>query len=595
MQFQNSDLLLSSKELHTLLVCDVVESVAWMEFNEDEAIFRWQTLSSFVRRIANERVSTQIIKSTGDGFVLLFDDPISAIRVAVDINSFLHIENSKYANSRSLALRIGIHTAHIRRDAHDVYGHGINVTARIASLARPNEIIVSEVTRRELVDGLDANFEDMGECFLKHLAEPQRVYRVLSAQSNDEISTYYPIAPVEIPKPRVAVVPFKSIDKNPSWASIGDLIADGVIAQLGQSRSINMVSRLSTTCFQGREKNANEIGSLVNAHYSLQGSYLILNERLVLNVQLCDSKTNSVIWSERLSAPVSDLVQQESQICHELSTKTHDAITQTETEVAKTQPLPSVPSYGLLVAGINLLHDSTISHFAKSKEILDHLVERHPRSSTVRAWRAKWQLMKTFNGMTTDPKRDAQQALEDTQRSLDSDESHPLTLAVQGQIYSQFFGDGDKAVSALNQSLKRDQSESLAWLFKSAHSVMWGTPADAVFEVESALSLSWLDPQRYLFDMFYANALLTVHRHSDAIIAAKSSIRRNQLHAPTIRILLTAQYEFGDIVGAHDSLRLLMKIQPSLTITSYIGLGSSQAKTRIRCIEALRALGVPEN
>ena len=68
-------------------------------------------------------------------------------------------------------------------DRHDIYGSDVNLTARIATLAGPGEIVISSELRDQLTDGLDAELEDLGDCHLKHVAEPVRAYRVGQCRS----------------------------------------------------------------------------------------------------------------------------------------------------------------------------------------------------------------------------------------------------------------------------------------------------------------------------------------------------------------------------------------------------------------------------
>ena len=80
-----------------------------------------------------------------------------------------------------MQLRIGAHEAEFSRDRHDIYGAGVNLTARITTLAGPGEIVISAELRDRLTDGLDASLEDLGDCHLRHVAQPVRAYRLGTA------------------------------------------------------------------------------------------------------------------------------------------------------------------------------------------------------------------------------------------------------------------------------------------------------------------------------------------------------------------------------------------------------------------------------
>jgi len=182
-----------------------------------------------------------------------------------------------------------------------------------------------------------------------------------------------------------------------------------------------------------------------------------------------------------------------------------------------------------------------------------------------------------------------------TRRALDTEPENALTLSVEGLAYSQGLGDFDLANTRLNGAISSNPNESMAWLFKSVLSSMWGSAPDSVNEALFASALSPLDPLKYFFELITASALLANDKHIQAIEHANRSILANRHHAPTYRMLLTAQVEIGLMDEAQKTLRALLNEQPGLTVSSYLSIGSTNSVTRKRCAEALRALGLPEH
>ena len=217
------------------------------------------------------------------------------------------------------------------------------------------------------------------------------------------------------------------------------------------------------------------------------------------------------------------------------------------------------------------------------------LVQTFPR-----AWLAKWHIMRIIRGLSDSPQRDAQLALDQTRRALDSEPGNALTLAVEGHAHCQLFGDFKTAADRLTEAISSNPNEPMAWLFKSVLSTMWGSAEESVLEVEYASSLSPVDPLRYYFDLILASALLTNNDHARAIQHAKMSLRANRHHSPTLRVLMTAQVELGLTADASMTLGALRQEEPGLTVSSYLAIGSAGSITRQRCAAAMRALGVPE-
>ena len=158
----------------TIVVVDVVESVRLMQAHEADVIDRWRR---FVNEVRGEVLIThggRLVKSLGDGMLLEFANVPSAVAAALDMQQRIVPYNEAREATAAILLRIGLHTADVVVDDLDIYGTGVNLAARLAGLADPGGIVASAEVRDQLVPGLSAEVEDLGDCYLKHMAEPQR-------------------------------------------------------------------------------------------------------------------------------------------------------------------------------------------------------------------------------------------------------------------------------------------------------------------------------------------------------------------------------------------------------------------------------------
>lgn len=575
-----------------LLVMDVVESVRLMEQDEDDFVRRWQQLVQHAEQILPLH-GGRIVKSLGDGLMLEFANAQGCTCAAFAMQHFSKQANSSYAPAQQLHLRMGGHLASFVTDQHDIYGTDVNLTARFCTLAGPGEIVVTDDLRDCLTAELDADIEDLGECHLKHVENTVRAYRIGPAG-------HAPVIAASTPentdfRPTIAVIPFEARSNEPEHFVIGELIADGIIAQLSRSPDIRVISRLSTTAFRGRTAIMPEVQSRLDATFVLSGSYIASGGKILLMAELADTRKNEIVWAERVSGDTGDLLQTQSELLNGLAAATCRALIDAEVQQSLTQPMPRLDSSSLLLGGISMMHRSSMRDFDRSRQALDALIDRHGRIAAPRAWLAKWYVMRIIRGLSDSPQRDTQLALEQTKRALEFEPENALTLAVEGHAYCQLLGNFELADQKLAQSISSNSSEPMTWLFKSVLSTMWGTPSDAVNEVEFANALSPIDPLKYYFDMLSAAAFLTVNDHTRAIKYAQQSLKANRHHAPTLRVLLTAQTEADLIEDARLTLGLLLNETPEMTMSSYLALGSANSVTRQRCAVALRALGLPES
>lgn len=579
------------RQTKVLLVVDVVESVRMMEEDEDGFVKRWQRfVDDTVDRLL-PMYAGRLVKSLGDGLMLEFAEANRCAAAAFEMHKLIG-ELSHQSPRQPLHLRMGAHVAEFVVDRHDIYGTDVNLTARIATLAGPGDTVVTADLRDRLTAGLDAEVEDLGECHLKHVSLPVRCYRIAPV-GHARVVPDRQTAATDF-RPTIAVIPFETRSSEPEHFVIGELIADGVIAQLSRSPDIRVISRLSTTAFRGRTGSMPEVRSRLDASFVLSGSYVASGGKILILAELADARKKEIVWAERLSGDTVDLLQAQSDLINQLSRATARALLDCEIGHSLVQPLPRLDSSSLLLGGIAMMHRSSVRDFERSRQALDALIERHARIATPRAWLAKWHVMRIIRGLSDSPQRDTQLALEQTRRALDSEPENALTLAVEGYVHCQLLGDGATATQRLTRAIDANPNESMAWLFKSVLSTMWGAAEDSIAEVEFASTLSPIDPLRYYFELILSSALLTNNQHERAILHARQSLKANRHHSPTLRVLLTAQVECGRQEEARQTLRSLLLEEPGLTVSSYLAIGSGASVTRQRCASAMRLLGVPD-
>ena len=575
-----------------LLVLDVVESVRLMEENADGFVRRWQQLVAHVEQQLLPLHGGRLVKSLGDGLMIEFTNPQDCMKTAFAAHLFADQANQGVAPEQQLHLRAGAHIASFVTDHNDIYGKDVNLAVRLTTLSGPGELVTSAELRDELTEGLDADIEDLGDCHLKHVPEPVRAYRVGPAGAAPVVRSLSEVA-VEL-RPTVAVIPFEARSNEPEHFAIGELIAEGIIAQLARTSDLRVISRLSTTAFRGRESAMTEIQDRLDASYVLCGSYVVSGSRILITAELADTRNNQIAWAERSAGDVGDLLQAQSELLNQIAGAAHRALLDTEVQQALIQPLPRLDSCALLLSGVSLMHRSTTAGFQRSREALEALVERHQRSAVPRAWLAKWHIMRVVRGMSDSPERDAKLAFEQTQRALDVKPLSPLALAIQGHALCQLSGDTDASIRQIDESLRLNPNESLAWLYKSVWSSMWGSAEASVLEAETAATLSPVDPMKYYYDLMLSTALSINRDYEKSIEVGKRALRANKHHQPILRTLLLAQGESGRIEEAKETLRLLLQESPEFTIARYQGMGGSTSSPRQRVVAMLRQLGAPE-
>jgi len=140
----------------------------------------------------------RIVKNTGDGFLAEFASVVDAVRCAVEIQRGMGERNAETSEDRRITFRIGVNLGDVIVEEHDIFGDGVNVSARLEGLAEPGGIWISRVVRDQIRDKLPYPFEDIGEQSVKNIARPIRAY----AMSTAEVASLAPApTPAESSKP----------------------------------------------------------------------------------------------------------------------------------------------------------------------------------------------------------------------------------------------------------------------------------------------------------------------------------------------------------------------------------------------------------
>ena len=577
-----------------VLVIDLVESVRLMAANEAAVVDCWHRFMRHAQTVVLPQWRGRLVKSLGDGLLAEFNRASDAVRAALALHRFFQPVNANLPEPQRLHLRAGLNGTHLYVDAGDVYGHGVNLAARVASLGGPGETVVTANVRDGIIDGVDGVIEDMGESYLKHWPEPVRTWRVWPAGSMGNTERQRaPVMPQEDLRPTIAVIPFVGRGQTPEHEVIGDLIADGVITQLSRTGLLRVISRMSTTAFKGRSAELTEISTLLSAGYVLSGSYAVLSERVVINAELSDVRRNDVIWADRLIGPIEDLLQLHSQLILGLTDASSQALIKATVQRALVLPVPQLESHTLLMGGINLMHRSTARDLDRSRELLEAVSDRHSRVATPWTWLAMWHVFNVVQGRSPDAPTEFRQAIQLADRALDLEPTSSLALAIKGHVQCHLGTQLDESRQLLLQATEINPNDHTAWLYAGFWSTMWGDPADAVKETEKALALSPLDPQRFFTELLLAHSYLMADELQKAVDMCERSKKRNRCHLATLRILLTAQCELGNTVVAKQVLDELRTRQPGLTVGSFLAYGR-ESRMRMRIASAMRSLGLSD-
>lgn len=590
MSAAKASLLSSRLEERPLMVMDMVERGQGAIDPSNALMERWQRWTEQAHWLLLANHKGHIIKQWDRGLWMEFAEARHCVQAAFALNRLAKEMNARIDERQQLHLRTAAHLARYVRGEREPIEQDRRLTFHLSALAGSSEVLVTAELRDRLVNGIDADLEDLGTSAWQQ-ADHLRLFRATPCGERFVIGSE---TFGDDPRPGLAVLPFKADTPETSHWVIGDLIADGVISRLSHSICLRVIARRSTSVLRECD-GLDVIEQTLGATFIMSGRYRIENRRLIVTAELADARSHGLLWKGRLQYPVDDVFHEDSELLHDLARRPAHALSRVQVGRALTQPLPNFDSSALMLASMSMVHSHSIGTFQRGREVLLELIARHPKLALPKVWLGLWHAFNVIQSRSSNAASDVALASEQTQRALHVEPNNAMALAVRGYIQCQLLGDPELARQSLTSAIEANPSEPMAWLFMSLHSAGWGSGCWAVTEARFGYSLSPVDPLQYFFDLLMANALLANEQREQAIAYGRQSLRANKGHVPTLRMLLTAQTEMGREKDGKETLDRLRAEVPDLTVSSYLAMGSAESRMRQRIARAMRQLGLPEN
>jgi adenylate cyclase len=282
------------------------------------SVFREQTLGSGGR----------VIDTAGDSVLAVFDTAAGAVTAALGVQLSLSSAAAELPEDRRMLFRIGVHLGDVIEKADGtVYGDGVNIAARLQSLADPGGTTVSDSIRTAVKGKVDADFDDQGDQQVKNIADPVRMFKVIvrgageltvpqgggtaSQNTSGEIVLTLP------DKPSIAVLAFANMSGDADQEYFTDGISEDIITELSRFDSLFVIARNSSFTYKGRAVDVKQIGRELGVRYVVEGSIRRAGTRIRVTAQLIDALSGRHLWAERYDREAQDIfaVQEEVTEC----------------------------------------------------------------------------------------------------------------------------------------------------------------------------------------------------------------------------------------------------------------------------------------
>ena len=590
----------------------------------------------------------RIVKTTGDGLLLEFPSVVDAVRCAVDVQRGMHERNTAVPAEERIEFRVGINLGDIIIDGDDIFGDGVNVAARLQTLAQPGEICVDRAVRDQVVDKLGFGFEKLGARTLKNIARPVEVFRIRDAGDGAAVHVHgrsgrrggfhaamrsarrnWPLVALVAmvvagagvwlgvrqlervrmaaqPAPfSVAVMPFTAATGSPGEAELSSALTERVAATLGGFRFTagNVAPTRSVLEYKDRKADARDVGRALGVRYLIDGTVRATAGAMNVSAQVIDAGSGASLSSMSLAAGTTGDAGAAATTARKLSTQAMAAIEAHEMQRAATHPVAGSPLDLVLAsqyAGRNATNSKDV---LATRHFLDDALRIDPDYQP-----ALQRLASMLEGAASDQwsfdaparARFLDEADKVSLRAVKANETSAGAWTMRAQVLIRM-GRFDEALAANAKAMAiTEERPDVSFLAQRATILeAMDRPEEALAEAERARTLPpdvGTGQEAFAIRMVCKEELL-LGRYRDATELCERSAALGDWWVD--HMWLAASYaQLGDTARAGAEAATLKRLKPDLTIarleTNHVGNAASLKRAEAQIYAGLRKAGVPE-
>jgi TolB-like protein/class 3 adenylate cyclase len=587
-----------TRKLAAILAADVVGYSRLAAADEDRTLARLRALRSDLIDPTIAVHHGRVVKRTGDGALVEFRSVVDAARCAVEIQTDMIERNAGLPPERRIEFRIGVHLGDVVEEADgDLMGDGVNIAARLESIAEPGAICLSEDAYRQVSGRLKHEFVELGEKALKNIAQPVRVYAV-EPGSQSVAAAPSALAPMKPEPPRrsIVVLPFANMSGDPEQDYFVDGVTESLTTDLSRIHDSFVIARNTAFTYKGRLVDVKQIGRELNVRYVLEGSVQRGGGRMRVNVQLIDAESGSHIWAERFDKPLADLFDMQDEIVSRLANTLSAQLIAVEARRAERAPNPDSMDLGFQgLAWLN--RGMTPDSLAEARKMFERALALDPANVWGLIGMANADLAVALNLLVDDRAARFAAAEAAAVKALTLAPENAIAHLCLGSVLN-FTNRAAQGVRQCERALELDRNLAGAHAQIGNGKIQLGQAEAAEAHIQEALRLSPRDTNVYLWCFMAGSAKLRLGKDEEAVAWERRSIEANRSFAASHFLLAAALAHLGRLPEARSEAQTGLAISPTLTISCFRASVSSDDPTVTaglnRIIDGLRKAGAPE-
>jgi len=448
------------RRLSAIFAGDVAGYSRLMEVDEEGTLAR---LNAHRREFLEPNIAEhrgRIVKRTGDGILIEFVSAVDAVRCAIEQQRGMAERNMGVSPDRRIELRVGIHVGDIIIEDGDIFGDGVNIAARLESIAQPGGICISDDAYRQVRGKLNVNFQDSGEQELKNIARPVRVYQLRPEASGEARASAGRLALPD--KPSIAVLAFQNLSGDIEQEFFADGIAEDIITALSKSHWLFVIARNSSFTYKGKPVDVRQVGKELGVRYVLEGSVRKAGNRVRITSQLIDASSGHHVWAERYDRALEDIFAVQDEITHSIIGAIAPGIVAAEIKRSEGKDAAELGQWERVMRAHWHVQRLTREDCLQAMRLIDEILQRDPKNALALADLAyNWHMGGLF-GWTEEPLPVATERVGEAARRAVAADDQDATAQTSLGLYELFTNRHDEAIKRLQRAIELDPNSSFA-------------------------------------------------------------------------------------------------------------------------------------
>ena len=517
------------RKLAAIFAADVAEYSRLMGLDE---VGTWRKLQAY--RIILDRLIAahrgRIFNTAGDSVVADFASAVDAVECAVAVQEAIAGENEKRPAAERMQFRIGVHLGDVIVEGLNLFGDGVNIAARLQTLARPGGICISGVVRDQIGSRLDIPLTALGEQRVKNIADPVRAFRVGGTADQNAAASppaarglihgliaaavvllliaagstawwRWPLRDSErpplqtesagqpaAPAPRLSIVvlPFANLSDDPQQEYFADGITEDLTTDIARIQGSVVIARNTAFTFKGKPVDAKQIGRELDVRYVLEGSVRRSRNQVRINAQLVDAETGAHLWAERFDRDIGDLFDLQNEITARIARELQSQLALAESR----RPTENPDALDYMLRGRAVLtRPISRENSAEAVSLFETALALDPHAVDAAAWLAVALTVRVLDDLSDLPNDDLHRAERLVAQALAMSPNSALAHYAKGQVLRAQSRCGE-AIPEFERAIALDRSRVPAYAHVGWCKFLTGSVEDAIPYFEQAIRLS---------------------------------------------------------------------------------------------------------